>query len=100
MEVYSFALIDEAFTCVSEGYADAAASHESTLDYFAKHSPRAWRRLPGSLAVVDVGVAFDHRADSAFVRRLSETLAGFRQDGTLLTILKKYAYVEPDDRSI
>lgn len=34
------------------------------------------------------------------VRRLSETLAGFRQDGTLLTILKKYDYVEPDDRSI
>ena len=34
------------------------------------------------------------------VRRLSETLAGFRQDGTLLTILKKYDYVEPDARSI
>lgn len=71
-----------------------------SLDYFAKHSPRAWRLLPENLAVVNVGVAFDHRADPAFVRRLSETLAGFRQDGTLLTILKKYDYVEPDDRSI
>ena len=79
---------------------DAVASHESVLDYFAKHSPRAWRLLPGNLAVVNVGVAFDHRADPAFVRRLSDTLAGFREDGTLLSILKKYDYVEPDDRSI
>ena len=100
VEVYSFALIDEAFTCLSEGYEDAVASHESVLEYFNKHSPRAWRLLPGSLAVVNVGVAFDHKADPAFVRRLSETLAGFRQDGTRLAILKKYDYVEPDDRSI
>ena len=100
VEVYSFAFIDEAFTCLAEGYADAAASHESVLDYFAKHSPRAWRLLPENLAVVNVGVAFDHRADPAFVRRLSDTLAGFREDGTLLSILKKYDYVEPDDRSI
>lgn len=100
VEIYSFALIDEAFTCLSEGYVDAVAGHESVLDYFAKHSPRAWRLLPESLAVVNVGVAFGHRADPAFVRRLSETLAGFRQDSSLLTILKKYDYVEPDDRSI
>ena len=100
VEVYSFALIDEAFTCLSKGYVDAVAGHESVLDYFTKHSPRAWRLLPGNLAVVNVGVAFDHRADPAFVHRLSDTLAGFREDGTLLSILKKYDYVEPDDRSI
>ena len=38
--------------------------------------------------------------DSGFVKRLSNTLQHFRHDGTLLTILKKYDYVEPDDPTI
>lgn len=100
VEIYSFARIDEAFACLDAGYVDAAVSHESALDYFSRHSVKNWRLLPGSLAVVNVGVAFDQKADPGFVKRLSDTLQHFRHDGTLLTILKKYDYVEPDDPTI
>lgn len=96
VEVYSFALIDEAFACLAEGYVDAAAGHEGALNYFSHHSVKNWRLLPGNLAVVEVGVAFAKTADAGFVRRLSDTLQRFRHDGTLTAILKKYDYVEPD----
>ena len=99
VEIYSFALIDEAFACLAENYADAAASHEAALDYFSRHSNRPWRLLPESLAVVNVGVAFSRQTAPDTVQRLSRVLQDLRQDGTLPAILKKYDYTEPDDRT-
>ena len=99
VEIYSFSQIDEAFTCMSEGFADAIASHEGVLNYFARHSDKNWRLLPEELAVVDVGVAFARSADNDRVNALSRTLTQLRENGTLAAILKKYDYIEPSSPS-
>ena len=97
-EVYSFSVIDEAFSSLEQGFVDAIASHEATLKYFMDHSAYDWRFLSEPLAVVDVGVAFAPSADPARVNALSRTLSDFAKDGTLQSILKKYNYVEPAEK--
>ena len=94
-EIYSFFSVDEIFAALSEGFVDAAASHESALSYFASKSQSRWRFLSEPLAVVKVGVAFDKSADPKLIVRLNEAFTDLRRNGTLRRIFQSYGYVEP-----
>lgn len=92
--VYSLSFITEIFHSLEAGYVDAAAGHESALQFFTRSAPQRWRFLTEPLATVNVAVAFSLTADPALPRALSATLNELQADGTIDAILKKYGHAE------
>lgn len=88
--VYSFSTMDEVFSCLRKGYADAICGHESALNALIETSPENYLMLEDSLYTSELGVAFSKEYDSDFVSRLSEILTDMKTDGTIEDIAEKY----------
>ncbi len=92
--IYSLGFITEIFHSLENGYVDAAAGHESALQFFTRGAPQRWRFLAEPLATVSVAVAFAPQADPALPQALSDALIELQNDGTTAAILKKYGHAE------
>ncbi len=92
--IYSLGFITEIFHSLESGYVDAAAGHESALQFFTSTAPQRWRFLAEPLATVNVAVAFSLTTDSALPSALSATLKELKADGTIDAILRKYGHAE------
>ncbi len=92
--IYSLGFITEIFHSLESGYVDAAAGHESALQFFTRSAPQRWRFLKEPLATVNVAVAFSLNADPALSGALSAALQELNADGTINAILKKYGHAE------
>ena len=89
-EVYSFSSMEEVFSCLRKGYADAIAGHESSLDVLRKSDPEHYAMLEEELYTSQLGVAFLKGTHEELARQLTETFEEMRADGTLRTIAEKY----------
>ena len=75
---------------LSKGYADAIASHEtSVLQYIADYDVEL-RILDEPLLTVGLGVAFDLRDERGLDEQLNAVLADMRRDGTEERIVGGY----------
>ena len=88
--VYSFSSMEEVFSCLRKGYADAIAGHESSLDVLRKSEAERYTMLEEELYTSQLGVAFQKGTHEELARKLTETFEEMRTDGTLRTIAEKY----------
>lgn len=89
-DVYSFTTIDETFSALRRGYADAAAGHRNTLKSYIDEEPTQYRLLDEPLFCAEIGAAFRKDGDAALAERLTETLNEMKADGTTGRIVEKY----------
>lgn len=90
-DVYSFSDIKEVFACLREGYVDAIAGQESTLNKFIDENNGDYYVLDENLYVSELGVAFSNNyKDKELIHKLSDALEDMRKDGTIGQILDKY----------
>lgn len=89
-DVLSFTSIDETFSALRRGYADAAAGHRNTLKSYIDEEPTQYRLLDEPLFRAEVGVAFEKGGDEAFAQLLTDTLNEMKADGTTAGIVSKY----------
>ena len=90
-DVYSFSDIKEVFACLREGYVDAIAGHESTLNKLIDENNGDYYVLDENLYVSELGVAFlNNYKNKELINKLSDTLEDMRKDGTIEKILDKY----------
>lgn len=90
-DVYSFSDIKEVFACLREGYVDAIAGHESTLNKLIDENNGDYYVLDENLYVSELGVAFlNNYKNKELIHKLSDTLEDMRKDGTIEKILDKY----------
>ena len=116
-EVFSMQNRELIYPCLSKGYADAIAAHETAilqcmsdykLDYRILEEPL---RLKGGLSkeervlkvktmleTVGLGVAFSKQDDRGLEQKLSETFEEMRADGTMEEIIGRY--LEENDMGV
>lgn len=78
------------YTFVGKGYADAVASHETSILQYAKDYNIDYRIIDEPLMVVGIGVAFSRQDQRGLAEELNRTLTEMRQDGTEAEIIGKY----------
>lgn len=88
--VYSFSSMNEVFSALHKGYADAICGHESAILSFFETTSGTYRILEESLNVSELGVAFSKDHDPALPERLTKVLQEMLQDGTTTEILGRY----------
>ena len=86
---------------LSKGYADAIASHETSMLQYIADCDVELRILDEPLLTVGLGVAFDLRDERGLDEQLNAVLADMRRDGTEERIVGGYlpnaaSYLEVD----
>ena len=89
-ELFSLQNRELIYPFLSKGYADAVAAHETAILQYMADYGLSYRILDEPLLIVGLGVAFAKDDDRGLDRRLSDTLAEMRADGTTEEILGRY----------
>ena len=89
-EVFSMQNRELIYPCLSKGYADAIAAHETAILQCMSDYNLDYRILEEPLLTVGLGVAFSKQDDRGLEQELSETFAEMRADGTMAEIIGKY----------
>ena len=89
-DLYCFSTMDEVYSALRKGYADAIAGHESALRVFADSEPGEFRLLDESLYSSQLGVAFETGTHGEIVRQLRLVLREMMDDGTVREIVTCY----------
>ncbi len=82
--------VEEAFTALRKGYADAMGGHEAALRQYTSEYPEDYRYLNISLYRSRIGVAFAKDGDTELAEKLTQTLEDMREDGTITETLTAY----------
>ena len=78
------------YPCLSKGYADALAAHETAIRQYMEDYNIKFRILDEPLETVGLGVAFDKNDDRGIEKQLTEILNQMRNDGTEKKIISRY----------
>ena len=78
------------YPCLSKGYADAIAAHETAILQCMSDYKLDYRILEEPLLVTGIGVAFALNDTRGLDEKLTETFAAMRADGTMKQIVGKY----------
>ncbi len=89
-DLYCFSTMDEVYSALRKGYADAIAGHERALRVFCDTEPGEYRLLPESLYSSQLGVAFEKGTHGDIVYQLRLTLQEMVDDGTAGEIVARY----------
>ena len=97
-EVFSMQNRELIYPCLSKGYADAIAAHETAILQCMSDYKLDYRILEEPLLTVGVGVAFSKQDDRGLEQKLSETFEEMRADGTMEEIIGRY--LEENDMGV
>ena len=86
------------YPCLSKGYADAIAAHETAILQCMSDYKLDYRILEEPLLTVGLGVAFSKQDDRGLEQELSETFEEMRADGTMEEIIGRY--LEENDMGV
>lgn len=86
------------YPCLSKGYADAIAAHETAILQCMSDYKLDYRILEEPLLTVGLGVAFSKQDDRGLEQKLSETFEKMRADGTMEEIIGRY--LEENDMGV
>ena len=86
------------YPCLSKGYADAIAAHETAILQCMSDYKLDYRILEEPLLTVGLGVAFSKQDDRGLEQKLSETFEEMRADGTMEEIIGRY--LEENDMGV
>lgn len=89
-QISAYKTLLDAVAAFNKGYTDAIAAHDEALGYYVKGNEKAYRFLDTAILQTNLGVAFDLNYDKQTVAKLSDTLNGMIQDGTIGKIVSKY----------
>ena len=89
-EVFSMQNRELIYPCLSKGYADAIAAHETAILQCMSDYNLDYRILEEPLLTVGLGVAFSKKDDRGLEQALSETFDEMRTDGTMQEIIGNY----------
>ena len=89
-DLYCFSTMDEVYSALRKGYADAIAGHENALQVMADAEPGTYRILDESLFCSQLGVAFAKGSHGEIIQQLSLTLREMIDDGTAREIVARY----------
>lgn len=89
-EVFSMQNRELIYPCLSKGYADAIAAHETAILQCMSDYNLDYRILEEPLLTVGLGVAFSKQDDRGLEQELSKTFDEMRTDGTMAEIIGKY----------
>ena len=89
-EVFSMQNRELIYPCLSKGYADAIAAHETAILQCMSDYKLDYRILEEPLLTVGLGVAFSKQDDRGLEQKLSETFEKMRADGTMEEIIGRY----------
>ena len=88
--VYSMSTMEELYASMRKGYTDAIAGHESAMNTFIGTNPNEYYKLPESLYVSELGVAFKKGGNEELAGKLTQVLRQMQDDGTIDDIAAKY----------
>ena len=91
LRIYSCSTFDIAQTAFIKGYTSALSCHEVVLQQMLKNYPGLYRFLDGSLTTVNLSVAFDKDSPADAYESLNRAITEMKEDGTIDTILARYA---------
>lgn len=91
LRIYSCSTFEIAQTAFIKGYTSALSCHEVVLQQMLKNYPGLYRFLDGSLTTVNLGVAFDKDSPADAYKSLNQAIAEMKEDGTIGSILARYA---------
>ena len=97
-EVFSMQNRELIYPCLSKGYADAIAAHETAILQCMSDYKLDYRILEEPLLTVGLGVAFSKQDDRGLEQKLSETFEEMRADGTMEEIIGRY--LEENDMGV
>ena len=97
-EVFSMQNRELIYPCLSKGYADAIAAHETAILQCMSDYKLDYRILEEPLLTVGLGVAFSKQDDRGLEQELSETFEEMRADGTMEEIIGRY--LEENDMGV
>ena len=90
LSVFSMQNRELIYPCLSKGYADAIAAHETAILQCMSDYKLDYRILEEPLLTVGLGVAFSKQDDRGLEQKLSETFEEMRADGTREEIIGRY----------
>lgn len=90
LNIYSCGTFEMAETAFVKGYVSSLCCHEAVLEQVIHNYPGLYRFLDGSIAEVDLAVAFSKEDPSDHCKNINAALDAMKKDGTIAEISAKY----------